>query len=255
MNLNNLFNFKNKIVLITGCNGQVGLSLCNLFKDLNANVYGLDVHKKSSLSTKGVNYIQCDLNFEKSIKKKLELIFRKEKKIDIIINNAAEQIFSNYKKRTEKEIARIFNINCSSVIKIIKIYSILFEKFNMKKGKILNIASIYGFLSPDFKIYSRGDRYSSEIYGASKSSVIQITKYFAVLLANKKIKIKCLSPGGIINRKKQSVKFINKFRNNVPLKRLANVEDIFTGVLYLVSSASDYTTGQNIIIDGGLSLK
>ena len=88
-----------------------------------------------------------------------------------------------------------------------------------------------------------------------KSSVIQVTKYFAVLLAGRNININCLSPGGILNKKKQSQKFINSYRKNVPLKRMANIEDIFSGVLYLTSDSSSYITGQNIVIDGGLSLK
>ena len=164
-------------------------------------------------------------------------------------------MFSNYEKRTEKEILKIFNINAAAVIKIIKNYSLLYKKFKMKKGNILNIGSIYGFLSPDFNIYSKGDRFSSEIYGASKSSVIYITKYFAALFANRNININCLSPGGILNKKKQSKKFINKYKKNIPLKRMAETEDLYSAVLYLTSDKSRYTTGQNIIVDGGLSLK
>ena len=82
----------------------------------------------------------------------------------------------------------------------------------MKKGNILNIGSIYGFLSPDFNIYSKGDRFSSEIYGASKGSVIQLTKYFAVLLAKNKINVNCISPGGIINKKVQNLMFPSHLR-------------------------------------------
>ena len=55
----------------------------------------------------------------------------------------------------------------------------------MKKASIINFGSIYGFLSPDFGIYKNGNRFSAEIYGASKASIIQITKYFAVLFAKK----------------------------------------------------------------------
>tara|TARA_Y100000389_G_scaffold199811_1_gene238935 strand:- start:164 stop:931 length:768 start_codon:yes stop_codon:yes gene_type:complete len=255
MNLNNIFNFKNKIILITGCNGQVGQALCNLYSDLKAKVYAVDLHQKCLIKRKEINYIKCNLSFEKNIKNTLKKIFKKEGKIDIIINNAADAVFSNFKKRTEKEISQIFNINASSVIKIIKNYTILFDQKKLKKGNILNVGSIYGTLSPDFNIYSKGDRFSSEIYGASKSSVIQVTKYFAVLLAGRNININCLSPGGILNKKKQSQKFINSYRKNVPLKRMANIEDIFSGVLYLTSDSSSYITGQNIVIDGGLSLK
>jgi len=74
------------------------------------------------------------------------------------------------------------------------------------------------------------------------------------LLAKKKINVNCISPGGIINKKLQSKKFINNYIKRVPLNRMAKVQDLHTAVIYLTSDFSDYTTGQNIIIDGGLSL-
>ena len=75
---------------------------------------------------------------------------------------------------------------------------------------------IYGFLSPDFKIYEKGDRFSPEIYGATKSAIIQLTKYYAVLLANRNINVNCISPGGIINKDLQSKSFIKKYVKRVP---------------------------------------
>ena len=68
------------------------------------------------------------------------------------------------------------------------------------------MGSIYGFLSPEFKIYSKGDRFSPEIYAATKASVIQITKYFAVIFADKNIRVNSISPGGILNKKKTNNK-------------------------------------------------
>lgn len=239
--------------MITGCEGQIGSSIQNLFLDLGAKVYGIDV-KKNKKNKNKAKFIKCDITNEKAIRASMSKIFKNEKKIDLIINNAAAQIFGNYKKRKSSEMNNVYKTNVFSIINIIKNYSILFKKNKMKHGKIINIASIYGFLSPDFRIYSKGDRYSSEIYGASKSSVIQITKYFAVLLAKKNININCISPGGILNQKVQSKKFISKYINRVPKNRMGNTEDLFTAILYLSSDKSDYTTGQNIIVDGGLSL-
>ena len=251
--LNKIFDYKNKVVLITGCNGQVGQSLVKLFLSLDAKVYGIDL-KENNVKKKKFKYIKENICDQNKIIQIFDKIIKKEKKIDIIINNAATAVFSKFTKRTDQEIENVFKTNVSSIINIIKNYSILFDKQNLKKGKIINIGSIYGLLSPDFKIYSKGNRLSSEIYGASKSAVIQLTKYFAVLLAKKKINVNCISPGGIINKKLQSKKFINNYIKRVPLNRMAKVQDLHTAVIYLTSDFSDYTTGQNIIIDGGLSL-
>jgi NAD(P)-dependent dehydrogenase (short-subunit alcohol dehydrogenase family) len=250
--INKFFNFKNKVVLITGCNGQIGASLVNLFINSHSKVYGIDI--KKSKTKKKLNFIKGDISNQNEIKSMLNKIFTKEKKIDIVINNAGITVFGNFKKRTDKEINKVFKTNVGSVINMIKNYTILYDRNKLKKGKIINISSIYGFLSPDFKIYSKGDRFSPEIYGATKSSIIQLTKYYAVLLAKKNININCISPGGILNKKVQTQKFINKYKKRVPKNRMGNVLDLLTAVIYLSSDYSDYTTGQNIIIDGGLSL-
>ena len=75
------------------------------------------------------------------------------------------------------------------------------------------------------------------------------------MLAKDKINVNCISPGGIINKKVQTKKFISKYKKRVPKFRMANTTDLFTATLYLTSNKSDYTTGQNIVIDGGLSIK
>lgn len=251
--LKNFFNFENKVVLVTGCNGQIGNLIVKLFINLKSKVYGIDKIKK--LNKNKFNFIKGDITSETQIKKVIKKIIKKEKSIDIIINNAGISVFTDFKKRNSKELNKIFQTNVASVINITKNYIIEFDKKKLKKGKIINIGSIYGFLSPNFKIYSKGDRFSPEIYGATKSSIIQLTKYYAVLLAKRNICVNCISPGGILNKKKQSNSFIKNYIKNVPKERMGKPEDLLTSIMYLSSDHSDYTTGQNIIVDGGLSLK
>jgi NAD(P)-dependent dehydrogenase (short-subunit alcohol dehydrogenase family) len=81
-----------------------------------------------------------------------------------------------------------------------------------------------------------------------------MTRYFAIHLAEKKIRVNSVSPGGIFNNKNpQSKKFIRKYSVKNPLKRMAKVEEILGAIIYLTSSTSSYTTGQNIFVDGGMS--
>ena len=135
----------------------------------------------------------------------------------------------------------------------------LITRFSLKvKSKneavIINIASMYGVISPDYRIYSEGDRKNSEIYGATKAAIIQMTKYFAVHLAERKIRVNCVSPGGIFNPENpQSDSFIKNYSLRCPLNRMANVNEIIGGIIFLSSDAASYVTGQNLIIDGGMS--
>jgi NAD(P)-dependent dehydrogenase (short-subunit alcohol dehydrogenase family) len=251
--LEKFFNFKNKIILITGCSGQIGQSIVSLFLGLGSKVYGLDI--KSSKPKNNFSFIKCDITNQKSLKKTIDRIITKEKTIDIIINNAGISTFGDFKKRNDDELNKIFKTNVTSMINLIKHYLIAFDKKKLKSAKIINIGSIYGFLSPDFKIYEKGDRFSPEIYGATKSAIIQLTKYYAVLLANRNINVNCISPGGIINKDLQSKSFIKKYVKRVPKKRMGHPSDLLTSIIFLASESSEYITGQNIIIDGGLSLK
>ena len=252
--LKKLFNFNNKIVLITGCSGQIGREITRLYLSLGAKVYGFDLNPLK-LKNKNFFFINIDITNQKKIKFELESIFKKEKKIDIIINNAATSVFSSIEKRNNNELQKVFDLNVQSVINLIKYYYINYKKYNLKSSSIINIASIYGFLSPDFKIYKKGERFSAEIYGATKASIIQMTKYFAVLFAKKNIRVNAISPGGILNKKIQTSRFIKNYSKRVPLNRMGNVEDLFTALVYLSSDYSKYGTGQNIIVDGGLSLQ
>ena len=105
------------------------------------------------------------------------------------------------------------------------------------------------------QFYNKGDRFSPDIYGASKAGLIQITKYFSVLLAKKNIIVNSITPGGILNKQKQKKSFIKRYSDNVPMRRMASTNDILTAILMFSSNYSKYTTGQNLIIDGGLTSK
>ena len=109
-------------------------------------------------------------------------------------------------------------------------------------------------MSPDFRVYGKNGNYNSEIYGATKASIIQLTKYYSVILADLNINVNCLSPGGLYNSKNpQKASFVKNYSLRVPKARMAIPEDLYTGIIFLASSKSNYVSGQNIIIDGGLS--
>ena len=247
--ISNLFNFKNKIVVITGVSGQLGKIFSEFYLANGAKVYGLDIVKPKNK----VLFIKCDITNELEMTNSISTIYKKEKKINIFVNNAGISTFSKYQLRTKNDFMKILETNLLPSFLSIKILSQK-AKF-LDKLKIVNISSIYGVLSPDFKIYSKGDRFSPEVYGASKAGLIQLSNYYANLLAKKNININSISPGGVKSLKTQNKKFIDNYIKNVPKNRMANPVDFITCIAFLSSDYSEYITGQNIIIDGGLSLK
>lgn len=249
------FNFKNYVVLLTGSSGQLGNKISQTFLKRGAKVYGIDTVKKNFTKNRKFFFKQGDITDPMFTRKVISDIIKKERKISIIINNASYQVLSDLEGEDKFKNLKFLDTNLIAPINIIKNY-ILFHKKNANKFcSIINIGSIYGSVSPDFSIYKTNDRFSPEIYGASKAAIIQITKYFSVLLAKKKITVNSISPGGILNKRKQKKDFIKRYKSRVPMGRMANIEDIITAVLMFASDKTKYTTGQNLIIDGGLTSK
>ena len=209
--IRDLFNFEKKIVLITGSSGQLGECFSKLFLDLGAIVFGFD-KKINSIKHQNFSFILTDISNKNSIQKNIDLIVKKNKRIDIIINNAGYSVFTKYLSRTNLELDKTVDANLKGAIHIINSYVKVHKKKKLKKCKIINIGSIYGSMSPDFRVYGKEDNYNSEIYGATKAALIQITKYYSVILSNFNINVNCLSPGGIYNEKKpQSKSFVKKY--------------------------------------------
>ncbi len=248
-----LFNFKNKIILISGTSGLLGKSLAKLFLDIGSIVVGFDL-KKPKIYHKNFYHTTIDITNEKKVIKNLEITLKKFKRIDVIINNAGVSFFTKFENRKKKELDKTFQVNITGAINISKNYFLSHKKMKLKKCKIINIGSIYGNMSPDFRIYGKNDNFNSEIYGITKAGIIQLTKYLSVLMSKHNINVNCMSPGGILNEtKKQNSRFVKKYINRIPLNRMAIPNDFFTCILFLASDSSSYVTGQNIIIDGGLS--
>ena len=126
-----------------------------------------------------------------------------------------------------------------------------------KGGSVIQTASIYGVMAPDQRIYE-GSFYlgrqinTPAVYAVSKAGVIGLTKYLAAYWADKGIRVNTLTPGG--TESGQNDEFKRRYSNRVPLARMAQAHEMVGTLLYLASDASSYVTGQNIIVDGGLSI-
>ena len=249
-----LFNLNDKIIFITGACGQLGKVISQGFLDAGAIVIGVDIeiNKSNIIKDDKISYHSLDIANKQSVVDLFNELYRNQISIDVLINNAGVSIFEPFEKRTEDEFVYVTDVNLKGTFFCIQEY---FQHQKIYgKGNIVNIASIYGEISPDPKIYLDGDRKNSEVYGATKAGVIQMTKYFAVHLAENGLRVNAVSPGGIYNSKNpQSEYFIDEYSKRNPMGRMANVEEMLGAILFLGSDASTYVTGQNLVVDGGMS--
>lgn len=246
---------KDKSVVITGCNGQIGRELCRQYADLGAKVIGIDVNEKQSpsLILRDFTYLMSDIRQPNNIEKCFEEIKLRFGSIEILVNNAGVATFDHYMNRTEDQLDSIMDVNLKGTFNCIRAF-IIHSESESDDRSIVNIGSIYGIVSPDFRIYSDGDRRSPEIYGATKAGVIQMTRYFAVDLAKSGIRVNSISPGGVFNPESpQNPEFVRKYTERTPMGRMALESEIASVSIFLTSDLASYITGHNLVVDGGYS--
>jgi NAD(P)-dependent dehydrogenase (short-subunit alcohol dehydrogenase family) len=251
--LDNIFSHENKTVLITGATGQLGSIFCEAYISAGAKVIGWDINKPNR-AIEGVHYFDVDIANKSEVDLAMQKSFNIHGTIDVLINNAGVSTFEPFENRPEPKIDWVMDVNIKGTFLCIQSFVNFFDHNKMTAANIVNIGSFYGVISPDFRIYSDGDRKNSEIYGATKAGVIQMSKYFAVHLADRNIRVNAISPGGIFNPDQpQGKDFVDKYSFRCPMKRMASADEMVGAILYLSSNAASYTTGQNIVIDGGMS--
>lgn len=246
--LSKLFGLKDKVVVVTGAAGQLGAAICKTFKEAGAVVVGLD------LTVGNLADQELDITDKKQVNKVFGNIINKYHRIDVLVNNAGVSTFEPFEKRPEEKFDWVMDVNLKGTFLCIQAYVDLFDKYKLKGGSIINIGSVFGMVSPDFRNYTDCDRKNSEVYGATKAGIIQMTKYFAVHLAERNIRVNAVSPGGIFNpQNPQGADFIRNYSYRVPMKRMAKDDEMIGAVLYLAGNAAGYTTGQNVVVDGGMT--
>jgi NAD(P)-dependent dehydrogenase (short-subunit alcohol dehydrogenase family) len=120
---------------------------------------------------------------------------------------------------------------------------------NQGSGSIVNMASIYGIVGPDFTVYEGTEMTMPAAYSAIKGAIVNFSRYLAAYLGPSGVRVNTVSPGGIFDN--QNLIFVNNYNKKVPLRRMGYPNDISPSVSFLLSNESNYITGQNLIIDGG----
>lgn len=250
------FSLKDKVAVVTGGYGHLGKSMIEALCEAGAQavVFGRSQAKFKEVFGAGkharISFVRVDISSTASIKKGFTTVKKMHGRMDILINNAMYMETNVPEQMTDLEWGRGIDGILNSIFRCIR------EAVPYLKGRggsIINIASMYGIVSPDFRVYAEYPQYfNPPSYGAAKAGAIQLSKYCGVYFAKDNIRVNCISPGPFPSPKVQKAKgFIKELSKRDPMGRIGKPEDLQGTVVFLASPASSYITGQNIIVDGG----
>lgn len=264
-----LFSLANKVVVVTGGAGLLGQVFCQALVDVGAHVAIVDLDLASAeTAAKKVNKsdaqkvvaFESDITSPESVTQMVANVVKQLGRIDVLVNNAASkgssldaffESFEDYSLKTWRE---VMSVNIDGLFLVAQAVGKQMKK--QGAGSIIQTSSIYGVVAPDQRIYE-GSEYNGRaintpaVYSASKAAVNGLTSYLSTYWASSKIRVNSLTPGGIASG--QNSEFNKKYSNRVPLGRMGEASELVGALIYLASDASSYVTGQNLIVDGGLS--
>lgn len=238
---------KDKIILVSGSSGLIGKAIVN------------DIHRKGGIpicldivseDPTNYEYIYCDITDIRSINNAIKEVLSTYGRIDGLVNNAYPRTtdwgldFLEIPEHSLKE-----NIDWQLTSYLLFCQQVISKSMLKTGGSIVNITSIYGVVGNDFTVYKNTAITPPAAYTAIKGGLISFSRYLASKYGRNKIRVNCVSPGGIKDR--QPELFIDSYEAKVPLGRMGYPIDIAPSVSFLLSDEAGYITGHNLIVDGG----
>lgn len=262
--VNQLFRLDGRVALVTGAAGYLGRHLVNGLCQAGVHVIinGRTLDKLErmveNLSDKGyhVSLASFDVTQEHLIEAAMSSIRVEYGCLDIVVNNAYAGRTGTIETATWKDFEDAYRVSVTAAFRIIQLAKPLLEeaaKRNVGGASIINVASMYGVVSPDPAIYGDSGANNPPYYGAAKAGLIQLTRYTACHLAKYKIRANCISPGPFPPRdiEQSNSLFYKELCQKTPMKRIGHPDELIGALLFLASDASSYVTGINLPVDGG----
>lgn len=262
--LKELMDLKGRVALITGGTGHLGCTMAEALAELGAAVAILDLDP-AACQTRAETIAQehgvaslglaCDLADEAATRSAPDRVARALGGLDILINCAAfvgtsqlEGWVTPFAQQSAETWRAALEVNLTSAFVLTQAAAPLLAARG--RGSVINLASIYGILGPDMRLYEGTAMGNPAAYAASKGGLLQLTRWLATVLAPR-VRVNGISLGGVWRNQPEA--FVERYQARAPQGRMANEEDIKGAAAYLASDLSAYVTGHNLVVDGGWS--
>ena len=253
-----LFDVSGRVVVVTGGAGQLGTAYVHGLAERGARVAVLDV--AGGADAGDVRHFRVDVTDRAAVEAAAAELESDWGVPHALVNNAAidsppdappEEVgpFEDY---PEASFDAVMDVNVKGTLVPCQVLGAAMAREG--RGSIVNVSSVYGMLSPVQDLYEfrrrRGEAFFKPVaYSVSKSAILNLTRYLATYWARSGVRVNTLTLAGVWND--QPAEFVEAYTARVPIGRMLEAGEAVGALLFLVSDASSYVTGANVVVDGG----
>lgn len=279
MSKRNQFDLGGRAVIVTGGAGLLGREYARALVEAGANAVVADVNEEAARSVAAaINAesnsggreaaagralgLRVDVSDRSSVRQLVARTLDEFGRVDGLVNNAALDPKFDHGEESKHTFAfedypvelwnRSLQVNVTGMFLCAQ--AVAPAMLRQERGVIVNISSIYGLVGPDQRLYERDDRAAPRTfkpvdYSVTKSAVLGFTRYLAAYFADRGVRANTLTLGGVYNN--HDAEFVRRYSDRAPLGRMAARDEYCASLLFLLSDASSYMTGSNLVVDGG----
>jgi NAD(P)-dependent dehydrogenase (short-subunit alcohol dehydrogenase family) len=250
-----LFSMHDNVAIVTGAAGLYGRPIAEALAAAGATVVlaSRDLAATSAVARaleaggRSATAHTLDLADPRSIERLCADVLEQYGRIDVLVNNAVQRSGGELFATSGEDFGETHAVNATGLFLITR--HCAQAMVDAHRGSIVNIASIYGVVGPDFAVYGDTGMTTPPGYAYDKGGMIAFSRYLATYLGPNGVRSNCLVPGGL--ETDQDGQFVSAYRERTPLRRMAEADDIKGPVVFLASEASRYVTGITLPVDGG----
>jgi NAD(P)-dependent dehydrogenase (short-subunit alcohol dehydrogenase family) len=258
-----LFRLDGRVAFVSGAAGHLGRAIAAALAQAGAHVV-LNGRRaealapvRDGLAEQGheASVVAFDVRDTQAVERGLAQVGERHGRLDVLVNNAYAGPTGTVSSSTPDDFQSAYDVAVTGAFRCFSAARPLLRAAAKAAGhaSVVNVASMYGWVSPDPRIYGDSGMNSPPFYGAAKGGLLQLTRYLAAHAAAEGIRVNAVSPGPFPPERVRTADpdFHGKLRDKVPLGRVGEAEELKGALLFLASDASSFVTGINLPVDGG----
>ncbi len=257
-----LFDLEPRVALVTGGAGHLGSAISEALAEAGASVVIASrnlancrkLAKRIELWGGSALALKLDVTGDASVKKCIAEVRKRYRRLDVLVNNAFAGSFKPFAKTVPRDFSKTINGCLTSAFRMTRAALPLLRK--SPAASVINISTMYALVAPDKATYKGTPFLSPAGYGEAKAGMLQLSRSLASELAEDGIRVNSVSPGPFPHGDTTKNRtFMKRLADRCLLGRYGQPAEIKGAALFLASDASSFVTGQNLVVDGGWTVR